>query len=108
MKTFQQYLATSEEIGFVEASNHSIVYANGLPLATIQEIVMFESGELGVILSLNRDQAEILLFSKYSVKAGTRVTRTGSKQEMPVGFELLGQTVSPFGHPLDVGKSIEK
>lgn len=108
MKTFQYYLSTSEEIGFVEASNQSIVYASGLPQATLQEIVMFETGEFGVILSLSRDQVEILLLSKYAVKAGTRITRTGAKQEIPVGFELLGHTIDPFGHPLEAGKIIEK
>jgi F-type H+/Na+-transporting ATPase subunit alpha len=108
MKTFQQYLTTAEEIGFVEACNQSIVYASGLPHATVQEIVIFETGELGYVLSLSRDQVEILLFSRYSIKAGTRVTRTGTKQEMPVGFELLGQSISPFGQPLAPGKTIEK
>lgn len=107
MNSFQHYLNTTEEIGFVEACNQSIVYASGLPQATIQEIVMFETGEKGVILSLNRDQAEILLFSKFSVKAGTRVTRTNVKQQIPVGFELLGHTIDPFAHPLDVSKNIE-
>ncbi|MGI8420473.1 MAG: F0F1 ATP synthase subunit alpha [Candidatus Levyibacteriota bacterium] len=108
MKNFQFYLTTTEEVGFVEASNHSIVYANGLPQTKLQEIVMFETGELGVVLGLNRDQVEILLFSQYAVKAGTRITRTGMTQEMPVGFELLGQTINPFGHPLDIGKTIEQ
>jgi len=107
MKNFQQYLSATEEIGFVESSNQAIVYTNGLPSATLQEIVMFETGELGIVLSLTRDQAEILLFAKYSVKVGTRVTRTGVKQEMPVGFELLGQAVNPFGHPLTVSKTIQ-
>lgn len=100
MKNFQYYLTTTEEVGFVEACNHAIVYANGLPQAKLMEIVMFETGELGVVLSLNRDQVEILLFSKYAVKAGTRITRTGRTQEMPVGLELLGHTVNPFGKPL--------
>ncbi|MBA3724698.1 MAG: F0F1 ATP synthase subunit alpha [Candidatus Levybacteria bacterium] len=108
MKSFQYYLTTSEEVGFVEASNHSIVYVSGLPQATLQEIVMFETGEFGVILSLSRAQVEILLFSKYSIKAGTRVTRTGRKQEMPVGFELLGQTIDAFARPLEAGKIIEQ
>ncbi|MGH7204002.1 MAG: F0F1 ATP synthase subunit alpha [Candidatus Levyibacteriota bacterium] len=107
MKNFQFYLTTTEEVGFVEACNHAIVYANGLPQTKLQEIVMFETGELGVVLGLNRDQVEILLFSRYAVKAGTRITRTGRTQEMPVGFELLGQTINPFGHPLDIGKAIE-
>ncbi|HVA96347.1 MAG TPA: hypothetical protein VND99_01710 [Candidatus Acidoferrales bacterium] len=107
MKTFQQYLTTNEEIGFVEACNQSIVYASGLPNATLQEIVMFETGELGTILSLAREQVEILLFSKYSVKAGMKVTRTGIKQEIPVGFELLGKAVNPFGQPLSASVTIE-
>lgn len=108
MKTFQYYLQTSEEIGFVTQCNQSIVYASGLPQTTIMEIVMFETGEFGVVLSLNRNQVEILLLSKYSVKAGTRVTRTGSKQQIPVGFELLGKTINPFGQPMDIATSIEK
>lgn len=108
MKSFQSYLNTSEEMGFVEQCDHSIVYANGLPNATINEIVLFETGETGIILSLTQDHAEILLFSKYSVKVGTRLTRTGEKQEMPVGFELLGQVIDSFGHPLDVGKTFNK
>lgn len=108
MKSFQQYLATIEEIGFVEACNQSIVYASGLPNATIQEIVIFETGELGVILSLSRDQVEVLLFSKYSVKNGTRVTRTGIKQEIAVGFELLGKSINPFGQPLNASVTLEE
>ena len=107
MKTFQQYLTTAEEIGFVEACNQSIVYASGLPNATLQEIVIFESGELGVILSMSRDQVEILLLAKSAVKAGMKVTRTSTKQEMPVGFEMLGKAVSPFGLPLSASTSIE-
>jgi len=107
MRSFQQYLNTTEEIGFIEACNQSIVYASGLPNATLQEIVVFENGEMGLILSLGRDQVEILLLSQYSVKEGTRVTRTGIKQEMPVGFELLGKSINPFGQPLNTSQTIE-
>lgn len=108
MKSFQQYLTTSEEIGFVEACNQSIVYASGLPNATLQEIVIFESGEIGVILSMSRNQVEILLLSRSAIKAGIRVTRTGTKQEMPLGFELLGRAINPFGQPLNASHTIEK
>lgn len=107
MKTFQQYLITNEEIGFVEACNQSIVYANGLPRVTLQEIVMFESGEFGVVLSMQRDQVEILLLSKSSVKSGMKVTRTGIRQEIPVGFELLGKSLDPFGQALNAGTTFD-
>jgi F-type H+-transporting ATPase subunit alpha len=83
-----------------------MVYASGLPNATLQEIVMFENGELGVILSMSREQVEILLLSKTAVKAGIRVTRTGNKQEMPLGFELLGKAINPFGKPLNTSINI--
>jgi len=107
MKTFDYYLTTNEEIGFVQACNQSIVYTNGLPKATLQELVVFENGEMGVILSMSRDQVEILLLSKSSIKAGMKVSRTGVKQEIPVGFELLGKTINPFGQPLSVEKTAE-
>lgn len=107
MKTFQQYLTSAEEVGFVEACNQSIVYASGLPNAILQEIVMFETGELGVILSMSRNQVEILLLSKTSIKAGIKVTRTGSKPEMPLGFELLSKVINPFGQPLNASQVIE-
>src|SRR5438270_11267156 len=108
MKSFQQYLTSAEEIGFVEACNQSIVYASGLPNVTLQEIVMFETGELGVVLSMSRNEVEILLLSKSAIKAGMKVTRTGSKQEMPLGFELLGKVINPFGQPLSASQVIEK
>src|SRR5258708_6500429 len=75
---------------------------------TFQEIIIFETGEAGVILSMSREQVEILLLSQSTIKAGTRVTRTGAKQEMPVGFELLGKAVNPFGQPLNTSQTIEK
>jgi F-type H+-transporting ATPase subunit alpha len=108
MKTFSYYLKQIEEIGFVEECNYSIIYASGLPNATVHELVIFETGEAGMILSLGREHAEILMFSKYSVKVGTKVTRTGTKQQMPVGFELLGQTVDSFGQPLEPNKNFTK
>lgn len=108
MKSFQTYLNTTEEMGFVEQCNQPIVYASGLPNAKINEIVLFETGETGIIISLTQTYAEILLFSKFSVKVGCRVTRTGQKQEMSVGFQLLGQTIDPFGHPLDHAKNFTK
>ncbi len=108
MKSFDHYLKLTEEIGFVEESRQSLVYVRGLPNATIQEIIMFETGESGIILSLTSEYAEILTYSKYPVKTGVRATRTGSKQEMPVGFEVLGQTVDSFCNPLNVGSTFTK
>ena len=108
MKDFQEYLNETQEIGFVEQSNHSLAYVNGLPNVAVQEIIIFETGEAGFVMSLLKNVAEVLVFTKYALKVGTRAVRTGNPQEMPVGFELLGQAVDPFGHPLDAMKPFKR
>lgn len=101
MNSFDNYLTETKEIGFVEESNHSIIYASGLPNVTVNEIVLFENGSTGLVLSMNNNFAEILTFTNAPIKNGMRVTRTRNKQEMPVGHEYLGLTVDPFGLPMD-------
>ncbi len=47
MKDFNYYLDHIGEIGFVEQSVHSLVYVSGLPEAHTNEVVIFESGDIG-------------------------------------------------------------
>ena len=69
---------------------------------------MFENGHTGMILSLNHQSAEILVLSNVTIKIGMKVTRTNTKQEMPVGMEFLGLTIDPFGNPLDKLSLVKK
>ncbi len=101
MKDFKYYLETSGEVGFVEESLQSIAYASGLPKACLQEIILFETGETGMVLSLKKDQVEILVFSKYPVRVGTKVTRTNQIMQIPVGFSYIGRVIDPFGNLID-------
>lgn len=97
MQDFQSYLEKTEEVGFVDQVHHSIVYVKGLPDAHPTEVVLFESGEIGQVLSLTQDYVEILLLSKSDVRVGTRVARTGKQLEIPVFRGLLGKTIDPLG-----------
>jgi len=100
MKDFNSFLKTTGEVGYVDEISHSIVYASGLPGVRLHELVIFENNELGQVLSLNHQYAEILLFSKEKLNVGERVTRTGRHLEFPMGPELLGKTVDPLGRVL--------
>lgn len=104
MRTFEEYLALVEEVGVVEQSVGSIVYASGLPNATPHERVLFETGEYGEISSLLDNMVEILVFSAGEVKVGIRVARTGEETMVPVGRELLGLTVNALLTPIDGDK----
>jgi F-type H+-transporting ATPase subunit alpha len=48
----------------------------------------------------------VLLDESQQLRAGTRVERTGTVLDTPVGEELLGRVIDPVGRPLDGGRSL--
>ena len=108
MKSFNQYLEQSGEIGFVEEVVHSLVHVSGLPGALPHEIIVFETGEMGEVFSLSKDIVKVLLFSRSTLKVGSRATRTLKPLEIETHQELLGHIISPLGAQIDLGKPIPK
>lgn len=96
MNDFKYYLETTGEVGYVSQSRHSIVHVSGLPQAKPHEIVLFETGEVGEVLSLSLDYLEILNFSNTSPRVGTKVARTDELFKISVGEHLFGKTVDPL------------
>jgi F-type H+-transporting ATPase subunit alpha len=99
IEDFSYYLKEVGEIGYIEEARHSIVYVSGLPEAKPNEVVLFETGEMGQVMSLSPDQTEILLLSESKVKVGTKVARTDKLLEISVGNHLLGNILDPLGRP---------
>lgn len=106
MDSFETYLKKTGEVGFIQRIIGDIVYADGLPGAKPQEVVVFESGGFGQIMSLSRDTIQILTFSKHRLSTGLKVARTNSTLSVPVGRQLLGNIVNPFGEAFDSHKRI--
>lgn len=100
MKDFNFYIKETSEVGFVQQAQNAIAYVDGLPKVRPEEIVVFESGEFGMVLSLKTDSVEILVFSDKSVKNGVRVARTNDFLKVAVGKQLLGNIVDPFGNSI--------
>lgn len=101
MKSFQEYLEATSEVGFVEAVNNSVLSVSGLPKAKPQELIMLETGDMGYILNLHKDLCDVLLFSKIPIKTGIKVARLDKTVSIALSRELLGKTIDPFGKPLD-------
>ena len=101
MKQFNDYLNETGEIGYVVKVINVIVYANGLPSVKPGELVVFEDGEKGKVMSLVQESVEIMTFSRKPIKTGAKVARTGKSIEILVGKELLGKVIDPFGSSLD-------
>jgi F-type H+-transporting ATPase subunit alpha len=101
MKDFNYYLNSIGEIGYVEQTTSSIIYASGLPGVKPGELVLFENGQLGETLSLSHHAIEILVFSKDGLTLGTKIVRTNDLLKIPVGIELLGKIIDPLGNNLE-------
>lgn len=108
MDTFNQLLEKTGEYGVVFQVSHPIVFVEGLPMVKTHEVVLFETGQKGEVFSINRGKIEVRIFTHEPVRVGTKVTRTDQLLSIPVGRELLGQTINPLGDALDSSISFPK
>ncbi|MCB1395874.1 MAG: F0F1 ATP synthase subunit alpha [Rhodobacter sp.] len=92
----------AEERGTVSAIADGLASISGLPGAELNEIIVFESGARGFVLTLEEDQLHAaFLDPMVGIAAGDGVTRTGLLVSVPVGEEILGRVLDPLGRPLD-------
>jgi F-type H+/Na+-transporting ATPase subunit alpha len=96
MTTFEHYLNTIREVGFVEQINGSIVLVSGLPNAITDEIILLESGEIGQVFSMKKDNLEVLIFTKNPIQPGTKVARTNKTLATPINERMLGEIINPL------------
>ncbi len=97
-----------QERGVVQMVGDGIAWVSGLPGAAYGEILVFQGGIRGMVLSLTEDQLGCVLFdSENEVGAGSMVLRTGKNAGVPVGTGLLGRVVNPLGVAIDGDGNIE-
>lgn len=99
MTAYQKYLKQVGEFGIVEEVHKSIAMLSGLPGAAIDELVVFEEGQLGQVFMINQEGVEVLQLSRGAVKKGSKAVRTDHLLSIPVDRKLLGQMVDPLGRP---------
>ncbi len=100
MMDYSYFFKKYKEYGEVTEIKYPIISAIGLPSAKIDELVFFESGEKGQIISLHENIVRIMLFSRSGIRVGTRLSRTDNQLSISIGKSLLGKIVNPFATPL--------
>ena len=100
--------AVPEEEGTVLSVGDGIVTVEGLDSAEYGEIVMFESGEKGMVQDLRRGEIGVVLFGDdEEIVEGGRVRRTKKTAGIPVGEGFIGRVVDALGNPIDGNGDIE-
>ncbi|OAI26449.1 F0F1 ATP synthase subunit alpha [Methylosinus sp. R-45379] len=96
-----------ETVGRIESYADGIAFVSGLPQVALDELLRFETGQLGFARVLEADRVGVVLLDPGDeIEAGARVFATGEVARTPVGEGLLGRVVDPLGRPLDGGEPI--
>lgn len=98
-----------QEVGTVVKVVDNIASVYGLSKALCNELIKFEGGNTGVVLSLDEYFASVVIFQTgtSSVMEGESVTRTKQVLKIGVGEGLIGRIVDSLGNPCDSLGSIE-
>src|SRR6476620_11586215 len=91
-----------EQLGRVLEVGDGVARVAGLPDASVNELLEFESGLLGLALNLDEESiGAVVLGEVDSIEEGQSVQATGNILSVPVGDGLLGRVVNTLGEPID-------
>jgi F-type H+-transporting ATPase subunit alpha len=91
-----------EQVGRITEVGDGIARVSGLPNASVNELLEFEGGDLGLALNLDEDSiGAVVLGEVDQLQEGQTVKSTGRILSVPVGDALLGRVVNPLGEPVD-------
>jgi F-type H+-transporting ATPase subunit alpha len=90
------------QVGRVTEVGDGIARVSGLPHASVNEMLEFEGGIIGLALNLDEDSiGAVVLGEVDQIEEGQPVRATGDILSMPVGDALLGRVVNALGVPID-------
>ncbi len=92
----------AEEVGRITEVGDGIARVTGLPNCSVNELLEFENGTVGLALNLDEETiGAVVLGSVEKLDEGQIVRATGRILSVPVGDGLLGRVVDPLGNPID-------
>ena len=92
----------SGTVGRILEVGDGIARISGLPNASVNEILEFESGDVGLALNLDEDSiGAVVLGNVENIEEGQNVKSTGRILSVPVGDGVLGRVVNALGEPID-------
>jgi F-type H+-transporting ATPase subunit alpha len=93
---------SAAQVGTIEEVGDGIARVSGLPGASVNELLEFEGGTLGLALNLEEETiGAVVLGEVNQIEEGQSVKATGRILSVPVGDALLGRVVNALGEPID-------
>src|SRR5436190_5629008 len=90
------------QVGTIIEVGDGIARISGLPNTSVNELLEFEGGTLGLALNLDEESiGAVILGPIEHIEEGQPVRSTGRILQIPAGDALLGRVVNPLGEPID-------
>lgn len=91
-----------DEIGFVIQVGDTFCNIHGLKNAIYEELIEFEGGNSGIVMSLGEEIVSVFLINaQIPVQELEIAKRTGSVFKAPTSLKLLGRVINAVGQPID-------
>ncbi|MDQ1396149.1 MAG: F-type H+/Na+-transporting ATPase subunit alpha [Acidimicrobiaceae bacterium] len=92
----------ANRVGTVIQVGDGIARVGGLPDASVNELLEFEGGVLGLALNLDEESIGAVVLGEVAhIEEGQPVRSTGRILDINVGDALLGRVVNAIGEPID-------
>jgi len=92
----------SKTVGRVAEVGDGIARISGLPDASVNEMLKFADGTIGLALNLDESSiGAVVLGDVGGISEGQTVESTGEILSVPVGDGLIGRVVNTLGQPID-------
>ncbi|MFV0259211.1 MAG: F0F1 ATP synthase subunit alpha [Acidimicrobiales bacterium] len=92
----------SKTVGRVAEVGDGIARVSGLPDASVNEMLRFADGTIGLALNLDEDTiGAVVLGNVEHIEEGQPVEATGEILSVPVGDGVIGRVVNVLGEPQD-------
>ncbi|HCB37409.1 MAG TPA: F0F1 ATP synthase subunit alpha [Acidimicrobiaceae bacterium] len=89
-------------VGRILEVGDGIARISGLPGASVNEILEFAHGDVGLALNLDEESiGAVVLGNVEAIEEGQAVKATGRILSVPVGDAVLGRVVNALGEPID-------
>src|SRR4051794_10277794 len=95
----------TKQVGRILEVGDGIARVSGLPGASVNELLEFDNGALGLALNLDEDSIGAVILADAEraagIEEGGSVRATSRILDVPVGDGLLGRVINALGEPID-------
>ncbi len=94
------------EVGFVVEATQYVLTVDGLPSASVGDVIVREDGGRAFVQSLADDRVIALALDPTVPRAGDRYQYLAEQNLFSLGDHLFGRTINPLGEPIDGGVAL--